>query len=162
MSERDVFMGLKPEGLWREFAAILKIARPSGREQAITDHIKSWAARLKFETVLDGVGNLCVRVPSTQGRHSAQVVVLQGHLDMVCERDSGSPYDPERGSIKVLRDGEWVMAEGTTLGADNGIGLAAMLLAAGDSSVVHGPLDLLFTVDEETGLTGASKLNPSI
>ena len=94
-----------------------------------------------------------VRVPATPGRDGAPIVVLQAHLDMVCERDPSSPIDPRQGRIDVVEDDDWVVAEGTTLGADNGIGVAAALAVADDPTIEHGPLELLFTVSEEQGLT---------
>jgi dipeptidase D len=110
----------------------------------------------------DGFGNLCVSVPATAGREKAPTVVLQSHLDMVCERNADSPYDPEKGTIHVVRDGDWLRAEGTTLGADNGIGVATMLYVGDDTTLSHGPIELLFTLTEETGLTGAKNLDPAI
>ena len=103
-----------------------------------------------------------VRVPASDGRDAAPTVVLQAHLDMVCERDPDSPYDPREGRINVVVDGDWVVAEGTTLGADNGIGVAAALAVAEDTEVAHGPLELLFTVSEEQGLDGAKNLDASL
>jgi dipeptidase D len=106
----------------------------------------------------DGAGNVMVRVPATQGKQNAPVVVLQGHLDMVGEKDSNSKHDFDKDPIPVIRDGDWLTADGTTLGADNGVGLAASLALMDDPDSVHGPLELLFTVDEETGLTGAMEI----
>ena len=101
-------------------------------------------------------------MPGTAGREDAPVVVLQGHLDMVCEREPDSPYDPAHGRIHVVRDGDWIRAEGTTLGADNGVAIAAMMALAEDGRTPHGPLGLLMTVDEERGLTGAAGLDPAL
>jgi dipeptidase D len=121
--------------------------------------VRDWARSKGFEVVADGVGNLVVRVPATKGREKAPVVVIQGHLDMVCERNADSAHDAERGDINVVRDGDWLRAEGTTLGADNGIGVASGMAAAEDPAVKHGPLELLCTIDEETGMTGAQGLD---
>ena len=162
MPTTDAFAGLRPEGLWQHFAAITRVPRPSRREEQIVAHVRAWAAKHNFPVVADDAGNQCVHVPGTAGRENAPVVVLQGHLDMVCERDSDSPYDAEKGNIHVVRDGDWLRAEGTTLGADNGIALAAMMHAAECPDLKRGPLDLLFTSDEEIGLTGAMKLDPKI
>lgn len=161
MNTNDVYAGLEPQGLWNHFAAINRIPRPSGREHEIATYVRSWARAEGFAVKQDATGNLCVWVPATASRENTATVVLQAHLDMVCERNSDSPYDPEKGNIHVVRNGDWIQAEGSTLGADNGIGVAA-LLHVGEAALPHGPLDLLFTVDEETGLTGASKLDPSI
>ncbi len=161
MSQTETFRGLAPQGIWDKFEAVLQIPRPSGKEAQIAAFIESRARKRGFAVLRDGAGNLCVRVPATPGREGSPVVILQSHLDMVCERNASSPYDPENGLIRAVREGEWVRADGTTLGADNGIGVCAMLHAA-EADTVHGPLDLLFTVDEETGPTGARFLDPSI
>src|SRR3712207_3048089 len=129
MSENGVFRGLQPQGLWDHFAALLRIPRPSGREEQVAAYIESWARARRFEVLRDRVGNLCVHVPGSPGREAAAPVVLQGHLDMVCERNASSPYDPEEGRIHAVRDGDWIPADGTTLGADNGIGVCAALHA---------------------------------
>lgn len=162
MPTTDAFTGLRPDGLWQHFAAITHVPRPSRHEEKIVAHVRDWAAKHGFPLVADAAGNQCVHVPGSPGRENAPVVVLQGHLDMVCERDSDSPYDAEKGNIHVVRDGDWLRAEGTTLGADNGIALAAMMYAAECPGLARGPLDLLFTSDEEIGLTGAMKLDPAI
>ena len=123
-----------------------------------------WAAEHGFELRQDAARNLVVRVPATAGRESAPTLVLQGHLDMVCERLPDSPNDPAEGRIALVRDGDWLTADGTTLGADNGIGIAAMMALAEDESLPHGPLELLMTVNEEVGGPGegASGLDPRL
>ena len=128
------------------------------------EHVRAWAADEGFEFGQDAARNVVVRVPATAGRDSAPVVVLQGHLDMVCERLPDSPNDPAEGRIVLVRDGEWLAADGTTLGADNGIGIAAMMALAEDTSLPHGPLELLMTVNEEIGGPGegASGLDHSL
>jgi dipeptidase D len=158
----DPFAGLQPASLWQHFAEITRIPRSSGQEAAMAEYITSWAAARGFPVERDAAGNLCVQVPARPGREDGPVVVIQGHMDMVCEKDSDSPYDAETGNIHVVRDGEWIGTEGTTLGADNGIGLAAGMAAAENPEVIHGPLELLMTVDEETGLTGAMQLDPAL
>lgn len=156
------FQGLEPAPLWQHFAAITTIARPSGQEQAMADHVLRWAQGRGLAARRDAVGNVVVTLPATAGREQAPTVVLQGHLDMVCERDSNSPNDPEAGRIAVVRDGDWLRAEGTTLGADNGVAIATMMALPDDPSLVHGPLELLMTIDEERGLTGAQNLDPQL
>jgi dipeptidase D len=150
--------------LWDQFEALTRIARPSRREERVIEHVRVWAAGNGFELYQDPARNLVVRVPATAGRESAPVVVLQGHLDMVCEREPDSPYDPAEGRIELVRGGDWLTAAGTTLGADNGIGIAAMMALAEDGSVPHGPLELLMTVNEEIGGPGegVSGLDPSL
>jgi dipeptidase D len=159
-----VLSGLEPRECWRHFEALTRIARPSGHEERVIEHVRAWADRNAFEHRQDDARNIVVRVPASVGRESAPVLVLQGHLDMVCEREPDSPNDPAEGRIVLLREGDWLTAEGTTLGADNGIGIAAMMALAEDDSLPHGPLDLLMTVVEETGseVEGASALDPSL
>jgi len=157
-----VFHGLEPAELWHHFGHVTEIARPSGKEERMAEYVTQFADSQGLEWKRDAVGNLVVRVPASPGREKAPTIVLQGHLDMVCEKDPASPYDPEQGRIHVVRDGEWLTAEGTTLGADNGIAVATMLAAAADRSLRHGPLELLMTIDEETGMTGAAGLDPAL
>jgi dipeptidase D len=154
--------GLAPVRVWDRFAELTRIARPPKQEGAAREHVLAWAAERGLETAVDGEGNVVVSVPASIGRDGAPIVVLQAHLDMVCERDPDSPYDPREGSIHVVLDGDWVSAEGTTLGADNGIGVAAALAVAEDEDIAHGPLELLFTVSEEQGLDGAKGLDASL
>jgi dipeptidase D len=156
--------GFEPSACWRHFEALTKIARPSRHEEPVIEHVRAWAAAQGLELRQDGARNLVVRVPATAGRDSAPVVVLQAHLDMVCERLPDSPNDPAEGRIALVRDGDWLTADGTTLGADNGIGIAAMMALAEDTSLPHGPLELLMTVNEEIGGPGegASGLDPSL
>jgi dipeptidase D len=158
----SVLAGLEPTLVWARFEELTRIARPSKEEGVVREHVRAWAEARGLATEVDGAGNVVVRVPATDGREAAPTVVLQAHLDMVCERDPGSPYDPREGRIHVLREGDWVLAEGTTLGADNGIGVAAALAAAEDPALAHGPLELLLTVSEEQGLDGAKELDPTL
>jgi dipeptidase D len=162
VNDSDAFVGLEPVGVWTRFAELTRIARPSKQEDAAREHVLAWAESHGFSSRVDAAGNAVVRAPATAGRDRAPVVVLQSHLDIVCERDPDSPYDPREGRIHVVREGDWVLAKGTTLGADNGIGVAAALAIAEDGTVEHGPLELLFTVSEEQGLDGAKALDPAL
>jgi len=153
---------LKPESLWQRFDAIRKVPRPSKREEKIVGHVRGWAAQRGFEVRSDAASNTVVVVPASPGREAAPTVALQAHVDMVCEKDGGVGHDFDRDPIDVFVDGDWVRARGTTLGADNGIGMAAAMAAADDPELVHGPLELVFTVDEETGLNGAGALDASM
>jgi dipeptidase D len=153
---------LEPRVLWQHFDAILQVPRPSKHEERIAAHVEGWARSRGFEVRRDAVGNMVVAVPATPGHEGAPTVVLQGHLDMVCEKNSDVEKDFSIQGIDAYVDGDWVRARGTTLGADNGIGLAAAMAVADDPEAVHGPLEILATVDEETGLTGAKQLDPSI
>jgi len=149
---------LEPKPLWKHFAKILTIPHCSGNEKALGDYVLGVAAGLGLAGKRDKVGNVLVSKPATAGREGAVGAILQGHLDMVCEKNSDTVHDFSKDPIRAEIRGEWVYAQGTTLGADNGIGLAAALAVMEDSSLVHGPLECLFTVDEETGLTGANKI----
>ncbi len=153
---------LEPRLVWRHFDAIRQIPRPSKNEERIAEHVVSWARGRRFEVKRDRVGNVVVRVPASPGHEKAPVTVLQGHLDMVPEKNSDVSFDFLKDPIQVRVDGDYVYAKGTTLGADNGIGVAGAMAVAEDPSAVHGPLELLFTVDEETGLTGAMQLDPAV
>ncbi|HXG76056.1 MAG TPA: M20/M25/M40 family metallo-hydrolase, partial [Gaiellaceae bacterium] len=162
MCPRDRLDGLEPAALWRGFLALARVPRPPGEEEAARELVRAWAAERGLAAEEDAAGNVVVRVPPSAGREWAPTVVLQAHLDMVCERDPASPYDPRRGRIRVVREGDWLLAEGTTLGADDGIGVAAALALAEDGGAAHGPLELLFTVCEEQGLEGAKALDPAL
>lgn len=154
--------GLEPALLWERFGELTRIARPSKEEGAAREHVLAWARERELEAATDGEGNVVVRVPPSVGREGAPTVALQSHLDMVCERDPDTVYDPREGRIHVRVDGDWIVADRTTLGADNGIGVAAAMAAAEDPAVEHGPLELLFTVSEEQGLDGAKALDASL
>jgi len=152
--------GLKPSHLWKHFGNILKIPHCSGCEKALADYIVSQAKSLNLAVKRDGAGNVLVRKPGTAGHENGKTVIFQGHLDMVCEKNSDVKHDFAKEPIEAEAGNGWVRAKGTTLGADNGIGVAANLAIMEDVSLVHGPLEFLFTVDEETGLTGARKIEP--
>ena len=157
----DIFAGLVPPLLWKHFAQILKIPHCSGNEKALGDYIISVAGSRKLEWQRDKVGNVVVKKPASAGKEKAIGVILQGHLDMVCEKNSDVVHDFGKDPLKAEVKGEWVQARGTTLGSDNGIGVASALAVMEDDSLVHGPLEFLFTADEETGLTGATRIQKS-
>ena len=154
--------GLEPALLWERFFELTRIARASKHEGPAREYVLAWAAAHELDASADAEGNVVVRVPASHEREAKPTVVLQSHLDMVCERDPSSPFDPRAGRIDVRVEDDWVRAEGTTLGADNGIGVAAAMAVACDDSVLHGPLELLFTVSEEQGLDGAKALDASL
>jgi dipeptidase D len=149
---------LQPTPLWRHFDEILAIPRGSGEEDRIRAWVLGIADRLGLEHEVDATGNVIVRKPAAPGRDEAPSIVLQAHLDMVQEKDSDVDFDFSTDAIRPVMEGAYLTAEGTTLGSDNGIGVAAMLAVMEADDVAHGPLELLFTVDEETGLTGARGL----
>ncbi len=151
---------LQPASLWKHFDRIIKIPHGSGSEKALGDHVLAYAKSLNLAGARDKTGNIIVRKPASAGRESSPPTVLQGHLDMVNEKNSDVAHDFTKDPITAeVKDG-WMHAVGTTLGADNGIGLAAALAVMEDTSLLHGPLEFLFTVEEETGLTGARTIAP--
>ncbi|MGA9392626.1 MAG: aminoacyl-histidine dipeptidase [Candidatus Sulfotelmatobacter sp.] len=147
---------LQPEPVWKHFDRLAAIPRPSTKEAAARDYVLALATRLGLESVQDNVGNLVIRKPARAGREQAPMALLQGHLDMVCEKNEGTVHDFDADPIRVIRDGDWLRAEGTTLGSDNGVGVAAALAAMESDDIAHGPLEFVFTIDEESGLTGAA------
>jgi dipeptidase D len=147
---------LEPESLWQHFDQILTIPRGSKNEGKIRQHVIDIAERSGLSYEIDSTGNVLVRKPGTAGRENAPITILQGHLDMVNEKNSDVEHDFDRDPIDPQRDGEYLKANGTTLGSDNGIGIAAALAVMESTDIAHGPLELLFTIDEETGLTGAA------
>ncbi len=149
---------LKPRLIWEQFDAITKVPRPSKKEGKIIEYLLAFAREHHIEHQKDAIGNVVMRKPATPGYENHPAVILQAHMDMVCEKNSDVEFDFENDPIRTRIDGEWVKAEGTTLGADCGIGMAAGLAVLLDEEAVHGPLEVLFTVDEETGLTGAFEL----
>ncbi len=153
---------LEPKELWKHFDALLAIPRPSTKEAAARDYVLSIAAKHKLEVAHDKVGNTVIRKPAHSGRESATMALLQGHLDMVCEKNEGTAHNFDTDPIKVKRDGDWLKADGTTLGADNGVGVAAALAVMESTDIAHGPLEFVFTVDEESGLTGAAEFPPGM
>lgn len=162
----NVFAGLEPEAVWHFFAGMTSVPRPSKREEKIRRHVRETAERVGLKANEDATGNILIKVPASAGRERAAVTVLQAHVDMVCEKNSGTTHDFEREGVHPYLETEAatgeriVKAKGTTLGADNGIGVAMALAAATSPEVAHGPLELLFTVDEEDGMTGAKNLRP--
>jgi dipeptidase D len=151
---------LEPKHLWKRFYEMTQVPRPSKKEEKIRAHFRELLKNLKTEFKEDAIGNIVALVPATPGYENAPTIVLQGHVDMVCEKNKDKQHDFDNDPIDVsIKDG-WVVADGTTLGSDNGIGVAAGLAVITDTDVVHGPIEVLMTVDEETGLTGANNLEP--
>jgi dipeptidase D len=158
--------GLNPASVWQIFAGLASVPRPSKNEAAIQKHVIEWARGHGFEVTHEPVGNVIIRVPASQGREKAPIVVLQGHLDMVAEANRGTNHDFDRDPIRLVQDKDAktgaaiVRADNTTLGADNGMGVALAMAAAIEPDLTHGPLELLFTCDEEAGMTGAKAITP--
>ena len=154
------FSGLSPAPVWAHFASLCAIPRPSKHEAALRGHLAAWAAARGIAHRVDAAGNLTLTKPATAGREDRPGVVLQGHLDMVCQQNAGTGHDFHRDPIRPVRDDGWLVAETTTLGADNGIGVALALAVLDADDLAHGPLEVLLTVDEEAGMGGAQGLAP--
>ncbi len=146
---------LQPQALWQWFEQICAIPHPSKHEQALSQYIQDWAKDKQLDVVEDKVGNLIIKKPATAGMENRKVIALQAHIDMVPQKNADKEHDFEKDPIEAYVDGEWVKANGTTLGADNGIGMASALAILGSDDIPHGPLEVLLTIDEEAGMTGA-------
>jgi len=155
-------LSLEPKRLWKHFHSLTLIPRPSKKEERIREFIYKFGMDLRLETILDEVGNVIIRKPATPGMENRKGVILQGHLDMVPQKNSDKVHDFEHDPIETIIDGEWVRANGTTLGADNGMGVAAAMAVLESTDLQHGPIEALFTADEETGMTGANGLKPGL
>ncbi|UFS69569.1 aminoacyl-histidine dipeptidase [Geomonas sp. RF6] len=158
----EAIAGLHPELLWRHFAAIARIPRPSKHEAEVAAYVMETAARLGLPATKDSCGNVIVKKPASTGREGAPPICLQSHLDMVCEKNAEKEHDFLKEPIELVRKGDLLMANGTTLGADNGIGVATSLAVMEDRTLEHGPLEFLFTVEEETGLAGAQHVDGTL
>lgn len=153
---------LKPESIWNHFADLNSVPRPSKKEEKVIKFIKDFGASLHLETIEDICGNVVIKKPATPGYENRKKVVLQSHLDMVCQKNNDVDFDFETQGIQMTYEGDWVRALGTTLGADNGIGVAAIMSVLSSKDIEHPAIEALFTIDEETGLTGAFELSKDI
>ncbi len=151
---------LEPQVIWSIFEDICQVPRPSKKEGKIIEYLLNWAKEHNIEAQRDEIGNIVMRKPATPGKENVKSVIMQSHIDMVCEKNSDVDFNFETDAIVPRIDGEWVKATGTTLGADDGIGMAAQMAVLLSTDIAHGPIEALFTVDEETGLTGAFELQP--
>ena len=149
---------LSPKAVWEHFYSLTQIPRPSGKKEDVSAFLADYGKSLGLETIVDEIGNVIIRKPASPGYENHPGVILQGHMDMVPQKNNDTVFDFEKDPIEAYVDGEWVTAKGTTLGADNGIGVAAAMAILADKSVVHPPLEVLVTVDEETGMYGAFAL----
>lgn len=155
-------LSLEPKAIWENFYSLTQIPRPSKHEDAIQDFMMKFGQDLGLETIKDAAGNIIIKKPATKGMENRMGVVMQGHLDMVPQKNADTQHDFEKDPIHAMIDGEWVTAKGTTLGADNGMGVAAAMAVLQAKDIEHGPIEALFTSDEETGMTGAFGLQPGI
>lgn len=151
---------IEPQIIWKNFSALNAVPRPSKKEEKVIAFIKNFGENLGLETKVDEVGNVIIKKPATSGMENRKSVILQSHLDMVCQKNADVNFDFQTQGIQMEIDGDWVKAKGTTLGADNGLGVAAIMSILESSDIPHPALEALFTIDEETGMTGAIGLKP--
>lgn len=151
---------LEPKVIWKNFAALNSVPRPSKKEEKVIKFIKEFGEKLGLPTTVDETGNVIITKPATPGMENRQPIVMQSHLDMVCQKNNDVDFDFETQGIQMLVDGDWVKAKGTTLGADNGLGVATIMSILESNEIAHPDLEALFTIDEETGMTGALALKP--
>ncbi len=149
---------LKPQKVWQYFNEICQVPRPSKKEEKIIKYLLETAKKIGVEAERDEIGNILMRKPATKGKENVTPVIFQSHMDMVCEKNKSSNHNFDKDPIKALVEDGWLIAKETTLGADDGIGVAIQLALLADNTLEHGPIECLFTVDEETGLTGAKEL----
>ncbi|HSN61903.1 MAG TPA: M28 family peptidase, partial [Ferruginibacter sp.] len=154
----DLIRQLEPTALWNHFADLNAVPRPSKKEERVIAFIKSFGEKLQLPTHVDEVGNVIIKKPASKGMENKTTVVLQSHLDMVHQKNADTVFDFDKEGIQMLLEGDWVKAKGTTLGADNGIGVASIMTLLASTDIPHPALEALFTIDEETGMTGALAL----
>lgn len=152
---------LEPKTLWNNFAALNAIPRASKKEEQVVAFILAFGHKLGLETIKDPIGNVVIKKPATEGMENRQTIILQAHLDMVHQKNGDSNFNFDTQGIQMYIEGDWVKARGTTLGADNGIGVASMMAILEATNLPHPEIEALFTIDEETGMTGAKALDPS-
>lgn len=155
-------LNIEPKEVWKNFVELTKIPRPSKKEAGIIEFMKKWGEARGLETIVDHIGNVIIRKPATPGMENRKGIILQGHLDMVPQKNNDVNHDFEKDPIQAYVDGDWVTAKGTTLGADNGMGVAAAMAVLESKTIEHGPIEALMTIDEETGMTGAFELKPGM
>ncbi len=155
-----VLSGIQPEALWKHFEELNEVPRPSKKEERVIAFAKEFGESLGFPTEVDAVGNVLIKKPATPGMENRVKVILQSHLDMVHQKNADTVFDFNSEGIKMLIDGDWIKADGTTLGADNGIGVASIMALLTSTDIPHPTIEALFTIDEETGMTGAFGLQP--
>ena len=153
---------IEPVEVWSHFAALNSVPRPSKKEEKIIQFMVDFGKKLNLETITDAVGNVIIKKPASRGMETKKTIVMQGHLDMVHQKNTNTRFDFEKEGINMFVDGDWVKAKGTTLGADNGLGVAAIMAVLSSKTIQHPAIEALFTIDEETGMTGAMNLDSSI
>lgn len=153
---------IEPQIIWKNFSALNKIPRPSKKEGGVIEFIKNFGEKLGLPTYVDEVGNVIIKKSATKGMEQRKPIILQSHLDMVCQKNNDVDFDFDTQGIQMFVDGDWVRAKGTTLGADNGLGVATIMSILESDDIPHPDLEALFTIDEETGMTGAFNLQPNV
>ena len=156
----STILSLAPQNVWKHFYSLTQIPRPSGHMEKVTEFLINFGKGLGLESFVDEVGNVIIRKPATPGMENRKGVILQAHMDMVPQKNNDTVHDFEKDPIETYIDGDWVKAKGTTLGADNGLGVAAIMAVLEANDLKHGPLEALITKDEETGMYGAFGLKP--
>ena len=151
---------LNPQNVWKHFYSLTRVPRPSGHLKAVTEFLLNFGRSLNLESFTDEAGNVIIKKPATPGMENRKGVILQAHMDMVPQKNNDTVHDFEKDPIETYIDGDWVKAKGTTLGADDGLGVAAIMAVLEDNTLKHGPLEALITADEETGMYGAFGLKP--
>ena len=151
----STIQSLAPQNVWKHFYELTQVPRPSGHLKPIQEFLLQFGKNTGLETVMDEAGNIIYRKPATPGMENCKGVILQAHMDMVPQKNNDTVHDFEKDPIQTYIDGDWVKAKGTTLGADNGMGVAAIMAVMEAKDIKHGPLEALITADEETGMFGA-------
>jgi len=149
---------IEPKELWQNFEALNAVPRPSKKEERVIQFMKDFGENLGLETMVDHIGNVIIKKPATAGMEDRQTIVMQSHLDMVHQKNADTVFDFDTEGIRMIVDGDWIHADGTTLGADNGIGVATIMAVLASDTIAHPAMEALFTIDEETGMTGALEL----
>ena len=158
----EAIRNLEPKALWNHFADLNAIPRASKKEEQVRQFMVDFGNSLGLETLQDEIGNVIIKKPASAGMEDRKTVILQSHLDMVHQKNNDTDFDFTTQGIHMVVDGDWVKAKGTTLGADNGLGVAAIMAILKSSEIAHPPLEALFTIDEETGMTGAQSLDENL
>lgn len=157
-----ILHSIEPQAVWKHFENLNAVPRPSKKEERVRDFMKAFGKNLGLEAHEDAIGNIIIKKPGAKGKENSPIVALQAHLDMVHQKNNETVFDFDKQGIEMFIDGDWVRAKGTTLGADNGIGVAAIMALLESTDIPHPPLEALFTIDEETGMTGAKNLDASL
>jgi len=152
---------LEPNAMWNHFADLNAVPRPSKKEEKVIDFMLNFGKSLGLETLQDKIGNVVIKKPASSGMENRKTIILQSHLDMVHQKNASTVFDFETQGIEMIVDGDWLKANGTTLGADNGIGVASIMTVLSSNTIAHPAIEAMFTIDEETGMTGAMQLDPS-